>query len=312
MWKCGWVFVIYWLMVGNAWGQLPQPEPIPFKVNAQSAIVVDATTNEVVVDKNANVVRPIASITKVMTAMVTLDAALPMDEEITITDADVKSTAVRGQISGGSLPVGTKLTREEVLHLALMNSHNRAAASLARTYPGGTLAFVAAMNNKAKDLGLTHTTFVDPTGLYSSNVSTAQELAVMVRHAATYPDIQRLSTATELDTKVQGKRSERPAHFGTTNRLLVTPNWNIDLQKTGYIRAAGRCLVMMTMIGSKPFIVVLLNAPSPYHRGADAVKIKAWLETGTVVTRAQLATLNPYKMTHKKKRKKVHTKRIRR
>lgn len=312
MWKYGWVVIGCLLMVGNAWGQdQPLTSPIPFKVNAQSAIVVDASTNEVVADKNATHIRPIASITKVMTAMVILDAELPMDEMITITSDDVKATVVRGQPSGGSLPVGTKLTREEVLHLALMNSHNRAAAALARTYPGGTQTFVSAMNSKAKELGLMHTTFVDPTGLYSSNVSTAQELAAMVRHAASYPDIQRLSTATQLDTTVQGKHSERPAHFGTTNRLLVTPNWKIDLQKTGYIRAAGRCLVMMTEIGSKPFIVVLLNAPSSYHRGADAVKIKTWLETGTVVTRQQLASLNPYKITHKKKRKRAHTKKRR-
>lgn len=310
--KYGWVVIGCLLLMGNGWGQeLAHAAPIPFKVTAQSAIVVDASTNEVVVDKNANDVRPIASITKVMTAMVTLDAALPMDEVITITSDDVKATVVRGQLSGGSLPVGTKLTREEVLHLALMNSHNRAAAALARTYPGGTQAFVAAMNDKAKEIGLARTTFVDPTGLYTANVSTAHELAVMVRHAAAYPDIQRLSTATKLDTTVQGKRSERPAHFGTTNRLLVTPNWNIDLQKTGYIRAAGRCLVMVTKIDSKPFIVVLLNAPSSYHRGADAVKIKNWLETGVVATRAQLAALNPYKITHKKKRNRVHTSRRR-
>lgn len=282
----------------------------PFSMNAKSALVVNAQTDEVILGKNADEVRPIASITKMMTAIVTLDAQLPLDEEITITNDDVKATMLRGRPYSGSLTVGTTLTRSELLHLALMNSQNRAAAALARSYPGGTAVFVQAMNAKAHALGMTNTHFVDPTGLMPTNVSTARDLVVMAKHATTYEIIQQMSTAERLDAYVRVKNQDKVAHFGTTNRLLKTSHWDIDIQKTGYITAAGRCLLMVTNVANSPFVVVLLNTPSSYHRAADAIKIKNWIETGDVATRAQIAALNPYKSSIKKKhKKKKHKKR---
>ena len=303
---------IKWLTLGFVIGGLlvwsTAHAAAPFDVNAKSALVVNATTDEVVMGKNADDVRPIASITKMMTAIITLDSQLPLDEEITISNEDVKATMLRGRPYSGSLTVGTTLTRSELLHLALMNSQNRAAAALARSYPGGTNAFVQAMNAKAASLGMTNTHFVDSTGLMSANVSTARDLALMAKHAASYEIIQQMSTAEHLDTYVRVRNQDKPAHFGTTNRLLKTAHWDIDIQKTGYINAAGRCLLMVTNVDNSPFIVVLLNTSSSYNRAADAIKIKSWIETGEVVSRSQLATLNPYKVTTKHKKKK-HNKR---
>ena len=305
-----------WLLLGFVvggsltWGMSEAKASAPFNVNAKSALVVNATTDEVVMGKNADEVRPIASITKMMTAIVTLDSHLPLNEEITITDEDVRATMLRGRPYSGSLTVGTTLTRSELLHLALMNSQNRAAAALARSYPGGTVAFVRAMNTKAAALGMTNTHFVDSTGLMSSNVSTARDLATMAKHAASYELIQQMSTAKHLETHVKVRDQDRVAHFGTTNRLLKTPQWDIDIQKTGYINAAGRCLLMVTNVADNPFIVVLLNTSSSYHRAADAIQIKNWIETGATASRAQIAALNPYKATTKKKhKKKKHKKR---
>lgn len=305
-----------WLLLGVViggtlvWGSSEANAATPFDMNAKSALVINATTDEVVMGKNADEVRSIASITKMMTAIVTLDAQLPLDEEISITQDDVKATMLRGRPYSGSLTVGTLLTRSELLHLALMNSQNRAAAALARSYPGGTSAFVQAMNAKALALGMTNTHFVDSTGLMSANVSTARELAIMAKHAASYELIQQMSTAKHLETRVRIRNQDKVAHFGTTNRLLKTPQWDINIQKTGYITAAGRCLLMVTNVDNNPFIVVLLNTTSPYQRAADAIQIKNWIETGAVATRAQVAALNPYKVTTKKKHKrKKHKKR---
>lgn len=290
------------------WGVSDPKTPTPFNMNAKSALVVNAETNEVILGKNADEIRPIASITKLMTAIVTLDAQLPLDESLVITHADVEATMIRGRPSSTSLPVGTNLLRSEILHLALMNSQNRAAASLARTYPGGTPAFVQAMNAKAVVLGMTNTHFIDPTGLMSLNVSTARDLAILAKHASAYEIIQRMSTASHLEAHVSTKHHQGATQFGTTNRLLKTPNWDIDVQKTGYISAAGRCLLMVVNVTDIPFIIVLLNTSSPYHRAADAIKIKNWIETGRVATRAQVAKLNPYKVTSKRTRKaKKHT-----
>lgn len=307
---------VKWLLLGFAigglltWGMSEAKASTPFDMNAKSALVINATTDEVVMGKNADEIRPIASITKMMTAIVTLNAQLPLDEEITITNEDVRATMLRGRPYSGSLTVGSTLTRSELLHLALMNSQNRAAAALARSYPGGTVAFVRDMNVKAASLGMTNTHFVDPTGLMSSNVSTARDLATMAKHAASYELIQQMSTAKHLETHVKVRNQDRVAHFGTTNRLLKTSQWDIDIQKTGYINAAGRCLLMITNVADNPFIVVLLNTSSSYHRAADAIQIKNWIETGDTASRAELAALNPYKAANKKKhKKKKHKKR---
>ena len=306
-----------WLLLGFAlggslvWGMSEAHASTPFDMNAKSALVVNATTDEVVMGKNADDVRPIASITKMMTAIVTLDSQLPLDEVITITTEDVKATMLHGRPYSGSLTVGTTLTRSELLHLALMNSQNRAAAALARSYPGGTHAFVQAMNAKALSIGMMNTHFVDSTGLMSANVSTARDLATMAKHAASYEVIQQMSTSKHLDANVRVRNQDRLAHFGTTNRLLKTAHWDIDIQKTGYINAAGRCLLMVTNVDNSPFIVVLLNTSSSYHRASDAIKIKSWIETGEVASRSQVATLNPYNVTakYKKQKHKKHKKR---
>lgn len=278
----------------------------PFQLNARSAVVVDISSGEIVASKNEDDVRPIASITKLMTAMVTIDAGLPMDEQITITNDDVKHTMLRGRPYSTSLPVGTILTRKELLHLTLMNSQNRAAAALGRTYPGGMEAFVHSMNTKATAIGMLNTTFVEPTGLMSTNVSTARDLAVMVKHAASYGVIQELSTSTKLETHV----NNRVATFGTTNRLLKSPLWDIQLQKTGYISSAGKCLVMLTQVADSRFVVVLLNTQSAYNRASDAIKIKHWIETGDVISTKDVRSLNPYKVQASKRtiKKKKHKK----
>lgn len=310
-----------WLLVGVViggaltWSLSDAHANTPFDINAKSAIVIKADTNEVVFGKNVETVRPIASITKMMTAIVAVEADLPLDEEIVITQEDVRATMLRGRPYSTSLPVGTTITRQSLLQLALMNSQNRAAAALARTYPGGTSAFVKAMNAKAVALGMTHTHFVEPTGLMSTNVSTAEDLAVMVKHASTIPLIQELSTARELKTPIQYKNTEHLARFGTTNRLLKRDDWNIEVQKTGYINAAGRCLVMMTQVADMPFVMVLLNTQSSYARAGDAIRIKTWLETGTVASSATIAAMNPYKAHAKKpkaKQNKKHKKKRRR
>lgn len=269
---------------------------LPFDVSSKSAIVVDASTGEIIVGKNEEYIRPIASITKLMTAVVILDAQLPMNESVTITHDDAKHTTLRGRPYSTSLPVGTTLTRRELLHLALMNSHNRAAAALGRSYPGGMSAFVSAMNDKAQALGMYDTHFVEPTGLLSNNVSTAKDLAVLVHHAASYAEIQELSTSTKLVARIKNQE----AAFGTTNRFLTQQGWVIGVQKTGYISRAGWCLVMITYVADSSFIVVLLNTQSAYDRAADAIKVKHWIETGTVVSSTDVRLLNPYQVQQKR------------
>lgn len=308
---------IKWLMLGVViggalvWSASDAHAGTPFAMNAKSALVINANTDEVVMGKNADDIRPIASITKLMTAIVTLAANLPLDESITITNEDVQSTMLRGRPYSGSLTVGTTLSRREMLHLSLMNSQNRAAAALARSYPGGTSAFVQAMNVQAATLGMTNTHFADPTGLVSTNVSTTRDLAIMAKHAFSYNLIQQMSTSKHLETTVRIKDQDKVAHFGTTNKLLKIPSWDIRIQKTGYIHAAGRCLLMITNVGDTPFIVVLLNTTSTYKRTSDAIQIKNWIQTGTTASRTQLDALNPYKITTKKKYKKIKRRKLR-
>ena len=235
------------------------------------ALVQDAASGETLIAKNQGVVLPIASITKLMTAMVILDAGVSLEQRVAISDEDydlVKGTRSR-------LRPGTVLTRDELLLLALMSSENRAAFSLARTFPGGTAAFVAAMNDKARALGMADTHFIDPTGLSSSNVSTAQDLARMVRAAHEYPLIRQYSTRESATVHSLG----RALDYRNTNGLVRSSHWEIGLSKTGYISEAGRCLVMRVRLASREVIVVLLDSWGKLSRVGDANRIKKWLET---------------------------------
>lgn len=236
------------------------------------AMIVDQKSGETLFSRNSGNQAPIASITKLMTAMVVLDAGLSMDEPITISDADVDWL----RNSGSRLRVGTTLTRQETLQLALMSSENRAAAALARTYPGGTAQFVAAMNRKAAELGMRQSHFVDSTGLHSENVSTAEDLVKMVKAGYHYDLIRQMTTTEAYD--VVYDNGQRTA-YKNTNALVKSPSWDIGLSKTGFINEAGRCLVMQAQIASRPVIIVLLDSWGKYTRIADANRIKKWLET---------------------------------
>lgn len=251
-------------------------------VLASAAVVVaNQKTGEILFDKGADVAMPIASITKLMTAMVVLDARQSLTEDLTITEADIDH--LKG--TGSRLAIGTRLTRETMLHLALMSSENRAASALARHYPGGARAFVEAMNVKARMIGLWDTHFADSTGLDPANVSSARDLLRLVSAASTYPLIREFSTTDEHYVRV-GRRTER---FGNSNALVRDPEWQVGLSKTGFIREAGRCLVMQTWIRDEPVIMVLLNAEGRYTRTADAKRLKQWLEASA--GRQRLAAL---------------------
>ena len=249
-------------------------DPAKLKLASANAIVLDAASNRPVYAKAPNEVTPIASLTKLMTAMVTLDAGLPLDESIAVDIDDfdyLKGTRSR-------LRAGAELSRREMLRLALMASENRAASTLARHYPGGTNAFVAAMNAKARALGMGATRFLDPTGLSAGNVSTANDLAVLVATAAQYPLIREFSTTDSYFVEVQP--TGQILGFNNTNRLVKSDDWDIHVSKTGYIREAGKCLVMMATIASRPVVIVLLDSLGRYTRVADAIRVKHWLETG--------------------------------
>jgi D-alanyl-D-alanine endopeptidase (penicillin-binding protein 7) len=233
------------------------------------ALVVDKETDEVVFSKNPGAVLPIASITKLMTALVVTDAALPLEEKLTVTQHDVEGTLG----SRSRLKVGTELSRGEMLHLALMSSDNRAAHVLGRTYPGGLARFVETMNVKARLLGMLDTRYVEPTGLSSDNQSSAQDLARLVRAASTHPLIREYSTTPEASVPV----GPRQVQFRNSNGLVRHPEWDILLQKTGYISAAGRCVVMQAQLAGRQFIMVLLDSAGKYSRIADAERIRRWL-----------------------------------
>lgn len=233
------------------------------------ALVVDQDTNEVLFSKNPQAVLPIASITKLMTALVVLEAQQPADELLTVTSDDVDTE--KG--SSSRLRVGTQLTREEMLHLALMASENRAANALGRHYPGGLASFVAAMNHKARQLGMRDTRYVEPTGLSSRNQSSANDLAILVKEADKHPLIRSLSTSPAYAVAVGARNVE----FRNTNRLVRSGEWEIGLQKTGYIAEAGRCLVMQAQVAGRNLIMVLLDSAGKYSRIADAERIRKWL-----------------------------------
>jgi serine-type D-Ala-D-Ala endopeptidase (penicillin-binding protein 7) len=246
--------------------------PADPKVRSASVLVLDQSTGEVLYSKNESAVVPIASITKLMTAMVTLDAGLPLDEEVTITREHLPT--VEGAKLRSALRIGDKIKRDDLLKLALMASENRAAAALATSYPGGLDLFVEAMNAKAQLLAMGDTRYVEPTGLSAENVSSAGDLARLVTAAHTYPLIREYSTAKSHEIRV-GKRK---LSYHNTNRLVSSPSWEIGLQKTGFIRAAGRCLVMQANIEERPLIFVLLDSVGKYTRIGDANRLRRWLE----------------------------------
>jgi serine-type D-Ala-D-Ala endopeptidase (penicillin-binding protein 7) len=242
----------------------------PLDLKSSVALVVDQVTGEALYEKNDRAVLPIASITKVMTAMVVLDAGLPLDEVLSISNADRDTE----KFSGSRLHVGAQLSRRDMLHLALMSSENRAANALGRHYPGGLQAFVADMNRKAAELQMAATHFADPTGLSGRNVSNAHDLALLVRAAYDYPEIRRFSTALGMNVATGPNRT---LAYRTTNRLVDAPDWDIGLQKTGYISEAGRCLVMQARIEGRAVIIVLLDSAGTHYRMADAQRIRNWL-----------------------------------
>ncbi|MGY3961672.1 MULTISPECIES: D-alanyl-D-alanine endopeptidase [Aeromonas] len=240
-------------------------------LSSAAFVVANPRTGEVLSERNANRVMPIASITKLMTALVVLDANQRLSEMLTVTMADVD----RLKGTGSRLAVGSRLSRADMLHIALMSSENRAASALARHYPGGQRAFVEAMNAKARMLGMWNTQFADSTGLTPRNVSSAHDLAKLVAAASAYPLIRQYSSTEERMVR-NGKHQ---LHYLNSNRLVREGSWPVTLSKTGYIREAGRCLVMATQINREPVILVLLNADTPNSRVADAKRIKSWLET---------------------------------
>lgn len=258
--------------VDDSVGNLAQYlDPTKLRLRSRAALVVDEKDGVTVYSRDAESERPIASVTKIMTAMVILDANLPLDEPLEITRDD--RDRLRG--SHSRLRFGTILTRGDMLYIALAASENRAAAALARTYPGGTDAFIQAMNDKAKSLSMSDTRFKDSTGLNSNNVSTANDLAKMVRAAMDYPMIREMSTSGR--DSVTDLRKGRKIAFFNTNYLTRRKQWNIGLSKTGYISDAGHCLVMQTQIADRPMIIVLLDSWGKHSRFGDASRIRNWL-----------------------------------
>jgi D-alanyl-D-alanine endopeptidase (penicillin-binding protein 7) len=251
-------------------------DPRRLALYSASALVVDQSTGQPLVEKQPDAVVPIASISKLMTAMVVLDAKLDMQEVIAVGDEDVDT--LKG--SRSRLPVGTTMTRETAMLLALMSSENRAAHAMGRHYPGGMPAFVQAMNKKAHALGMYNSRFEEPTGLSSNNVSTAHDLARMVAAAARYPEIRQASTTAEAKVELNGRIRD----FHNTNALVRSDNWEIGVSKTGYISEAGRCLVMQARVADKPVVIVLLDSVGKMTRVGDAQRIKRWMESASLAS----------------------------
>jgi D-alanyl-D-alanine endopeptidase (penicillin-binding protein 7) len=254
----------------------------PLSLKSSVAYVLDQNTNEVLFSKNPQAVLPIASITKLMTGLVVVEAGLSLDEKISVTADDIDTE----KNTGSRLAIGTTLTRGDMLHLALMSSENRAAHALGRNYPGGLDAFVAAMNAKAASIGMTDTHYVEPTGLSSRNQSSAKDLAALVNVASQVPLLRDLTTSREARVAL-GKRL---VQFRSTNGLLSNPLWDIGLQKTGFINEAGKCLVMQARMAGRQLIMVFLDSSGKASRIADAERMRKWLatqpgETATVSTK---------------------------
>ena len=256
-------------------------------LKSSAAVVFDQSSGEILYGKNSQSIHPIASISKLMTAMVVLDAQLDPNELITVTDEEVDYL----RNTGSRLHVGAALSRDEMLRLALMASENRAAAALSRAYPGGREAFIRAMNEKALSLGLRGTRFADSTGLSSTNVSTAEDLAALVAHAHTYAKIREYSTARQHETEVSGRRLA----FHNTNGLVSNPGWGIGLSKTGFINEAGRCLVMQAQLAGRAVIIVLLDSWGKNTRSADALRVRQWLEAAAGIKAPAVSRAAPRK-----------------
>lgn len=246
-----------------------QSTPDPLDLHSSVALVVDQDTDEVLFSKNSQAVLPIASITKLMTAIVVVESGLPLDEVLSVSQADVDTE--KG--SRSRLQVGSRLTRGQMLHLALMSSENRAAHALGRHHPGGMDAFVSAMNRKAAELGMKSTRYVEPTGLSSGNQSSAVDLSILVKAAAGYSLIREMSTDEGTSVAV----GRQVLEFRNTNVLVRNPSWDIDLQKTGYISEAGRCVVMQTQHAGRRLIMVLLDSAGKYSRFGDAERLRRWV-----------------------------------
>ncbi len=262
------------LVTPLAWSQ-----PLPTgKLQTKSAavLVLDEADATVLYSKQPQKVMPVASITKLMTALVVLEGKQPLDEELTILQADRDRT----KASASRLAVGAKLTRTELLHLALMSSENRAAQVVARAYPGGLSPFIKEMNAKARELGMKNSRFVDPTGLSSGNVATASDLVKLVMAASHQPLIEKYSTSDKLTVKVGRQMLE----FRNTNSLTSKDDWDIAVQKTGFTQDAGQCLVMKATIQDRPTVIVLLNSFGKLTRVADARRIRRWMESGAAGT----------------------------
>lgn len=264
---------------------------------AGSALLVDLKTNQVLYSSNPDFIAPIASVTKLMTAMVTLDAKQPLDEKLPIV---IKDTAeMQGVFS--RVRVGSQLSRHDTLLITLMSSENRAAASLAHHYPGGHEVFIQAMNAKAQALGMHNSHFVEPTGLSEKNVSSAHDLVLLIKAAQQYPLIKQFSTTDEKT--IAFTKPNYTLGFRNTNALVHKDNWNIQLSKTGFTNSAGHCLVMSTEMNNRPVAFVVLDAFGKYTHMADANRLKKWLETGTV-TPVPAAALS-YKLAKQQERQQV-------
>jgi D-alanyl-D-alanine endopeptidase (penicillin-binding protein 7) len=244
-------------------------DPLALKSNV--AYVVDQASSQVLFEKNPDVALPIASITKLMTSLVVVEAQQDMDEVLEVTDEDIDHE----KNTGSRLKIGSKLSRADMLHIALMSSENRAASALGRNYPGGLPAFVAAMNAKAAELGMSDTHYVDSSGLSFHNVASARDLVKLVNAAYQYPVIRQYST----DSKYVVEPGGHPLQYSTSNYLVANPGWEIGLQKTGYISEAGRCLVMQAMIEGRAVVMVFLDSKGKFSRQADAGRIRKWLES---------------------------------
>ena len=256
--------------------QAASKAPAQQQIASGSGLVVDLKTNQVLFSSNPDRVAPIASVTKLMAAMVVLDAKLPMEQQLPVIIRDVAE--MRGVYS--RVRIGSEISRRDMLQLALMSSENRATASLAHHYPGGVPAFVAAMNAKARALGMHHSRFVEPTGLSQDNLSSANDLVKLLKASQQYPLIGQFSTTGEKTAYFR-----KPAYtlgLRNPNRLVYKPAWSIQLTKTGFTNAAGHCLVMRTHMDGRPVAFVVLDAFGKYTHMADANRLKKWLETGKI------------------------------
>ncbi len=262
---------------------LATPAAAKQELASGSALLVDLKTNQVLYSSNPDLVVPIASVTKLMTAMVVLDAKLPLEERLPVIIRD--AAEMKGVFS--RVRIGSEISRRDMLLLTLMSSENRAAASLAHHYPGGYQAFVQAMNLKASALGMSHTRYVEPTGLSERNVSSANDLVKLLRASQAYPLIDELSTLSEKT--VAFRKPNYTLGFRNTNALVRKPNWDIQLTKTGFTNAAGHCLVMRTVMDQRDVAFVVLDAFGKYTHMADANRLKKWLETGTITPVAPAA-----------------------